>query len=54
MVSPDIKYGSLKLEKFINSIMWSGKKTIARSAVYDALELVKEKEKVDERRDRNY
>ncbi len=48
MVSPDIKYGSLKLEKFINSIMWSGKKTIARSAVYDALELVKEKEKVED------
>lgn len=48
IVSPDIKYGSTKLEKFINSIMWSGKKTIARSAVYDALDIVKEKEGVED------
>lgn len=48
MVSPDIKYGSLKLEKFINCIMWDGKKNTARSAVYDALDLVKEKEGVED------
>ncbi len=48
MVSPDIKYGSLKLEKFINCIMWDGKKNIARTAVYDALALVKEKEAVED------
>jgi small subunit ribosomal protein S7 len=48
IVSPDIKYGSLRLEKFINCIMWDGKKNIARTAVYDALEMVKEKEKVED------
>ncbi len=48
MVSPDIKYGSLKLEKFINCIMWDGKKNTARSAVYDALDIVKEKEAVED------
>jgi small subunit ribosomal protein S7 len=48
MVSPDIKYGSLKLEKFINCIMWDGKKNIARTAVYDALAIVKEKEAVED------
>ena len=48
IVSPDIKYGSLKLEKFINCIMWDGKKNIARSAVYDALDIVKEKEGVED------
>lgn len=48
MVTPDIKYGSLKLEKFINCIMWDGKKNTARTAVYDALEKVKEKEKVED------
>ncbi|MEK7228015.1 MAG: 30S ribosomal protein S7 [Patescibacteria group bacterium] len=48
IVTPDIKYGSLRLEKFINCIMWDGKKNTARSAVYDALEKVKEKEKVDD------
>jgi small subunit ribosomal protein S7 len=48
IVSPDIKYGSLKLEKFINCIMWDGKKNIARTAVYDALAIVKEKEGVED------
>jgi small subunit ribosomal protein S7 len=48
IVSPDIKYGSLKLEKFINCIMWDGKKNIARTAVYDALAIVKEKEAVED------
>ena len=48
IVTPDIKYGSLRLEKFINCIMWDGKKNTARSAVYDALEKVKEKEKVED------
>lgn len=43
MVKPDIKFGSLKLEKFINSIMWDGKKNTARKVVYDALDLVGEK-----------
>lgn len=48
IVTPDIKYGSLRLEKFINCIMWDGKKNTARSAVYDALEKIKEKEKVED------
>lgn len=48
MVSADIKYGSEKLEKFINSIMWDGKKTIARGIVYSALDIIKEKEKVED------
>jgi small subunit ribosomal protein S7 len=48
IVSEDIKYGSTKLEKFINSVMWDGKKNTARSIVYGALEIVKEKEKVED------
>jgi small subunit ribosomal protein S7 len=48
MASPDIKYSSVKLEKFINSIMWDGKKNTARSIVYGALDIVKEKEKVED------
>lgn len=44
MVSPDMKYGSEKLEKFINCIMWDGKKNTARAAVYGALDTIKEKE----------
>ncbi len=44
MVSPDIKFDSEKLQKFINCIMWDGKKDTARAVVYGALDIVKEKE----------
>ena len=41
--SPDPKYGSLVVAKFINRIMCEGKKATAESIVYDALDTVKEK-----------
>lgn len=47
IVKPDSKYDSLKVAKFINHIMDSGKKTVATSIVYDAFEIIKEKEKVE-------
>lgn len=47
IVKPDIKFDSLTLEKFINSIMWDGKKNTARTLVYDALDIVKEKQGVE-------
>jgi small subunit ribosomal protein S7 len=47
IVGPDSKYQSAVLNKFINSVMWDGKKTIAQGIVYDALEIVKEKESVE-------
>ncbi len=43
---PDIKYSSERLAKFINCIMWDGKKEVARGIVYRALDIIKEKEKV--------
>jgi small subunit ribosomal protein S7 len=46
-VAPDIKYGSARLEKFINLVMHDGKKSTARSVVYDALDIVKEKTKTE-------
>ena len=44
IVKPDIKFDSTTLEKFINSIMMDGKKNTARTVVYGALDIVKEKE----------
>lgn len=41
--TPDIVYNSTKLEKFINCIMWDGKKETARRVVYGALNIIKEK-----------
>jgi len=43
IVNPDFIYNSQKLEKFINYVMWSGKKETARKAVYQALDIIKEK-----------
>ncbi|HVV15162.1 MAG TPA: 30S ribosomal protein S7 [Candidatus Paceibacterota bacterium] len=47
IVGPDMKYNSVRVEKFINSVMWDGKKSTARKVVYDALEIIKEKAKTD-------
>ena len=40
-----MKYNSLRVEKFINSVMRDGKKSTARKVVYDALDAIKEKTK---------
>ncbi|MDO8517900.1 MAG: 30S ribosomal protein S7 [bacterium] len=47
IVQPDLKYQSVRVEKFINSVMWDGKKSTARRVVYDALEQIKEKTKTE-------
>jgi len=47
IVKPDIKYSSEQLEKFINSIMQDGKKNTARTIVYGALDIVKEKDSIE-------
>ncbi|MSR88408.1 MAG: 30S ribosomal protein S7 [Candidatus Margulisbacteria bacterium] len=41
--SPDSVHGSLVLSKFINKVMMSGKKSIARDIVYRALEILSQK-----------
>lgn len=42
-VGPDFIYNSQKLEKFINYVMWSGKKETARKVMYQAFDIIKEK-----------
>ena len=44
---PDAKYGSLTLAKFINFLMYDGKKTTAEKIIYSALDRIKEKTKED-------
>jgi len=39
-LSGDPKYGSLLASKFINCMMWDGKKTVAQEVFYDALDLI--------------
>jgi len=44
---PDAKYQSLVLSKFINFIMYGGKKAVAEKITYTALEQIKNKTKED-------
>lgn len=48
VLKPDREFDSEKLAKFINYIMWEGKKEGARKIVYGALLVIKEKEKVED------
>lgn len=46
-VHPDPKFGDLVLSKFMNSIMYEGKKSVAESIVYGALDRIQAKAKAD-------
>tara|TARA_B110000263_G_scaffold130666_1_gene113583 strand:+ start:61 stop:531 length:471 start_codon:yes stop_codon:yes gene_type:complete len=47
VIYSDPKYGSLVLSKFINFVMYDGKKAAAEKLIYDALKQVGEKTKED-------
>ena len=40
-INPDPKFGNLVVSKFMNSLMYDGKKSVATGAFYRAMELVK-------------
>jgi small subunit ribosomal protein S7 len=42
-VLPDPIYNSTLVEKFVNSMMWDGKKQVAQSLFYEAMEKVRER-----------
>ena len=44
-INPDPKFGDLVVTKFMNAIMMHGKKSVAESIVYGALDQVQEKTK---------
>ncbi len=45
-IKPDWKYDSEKISKLVNYVMYDGKKSVAERAVYNTLEIIKEKAKV--------
>jgi len=47
-LTPDLKYNSEVLAKFINYIMLDGKKDKARGIVYDAMDIIAKEAKTDE------
>ncbi|HEX6980553.1 MAG TPA: 30S ribosomal protein S7 [Alphaproteobacteria bacterium] len=46
-VLPDPKFGDTVLTRFMNCLMYSGKKSVAESAVYGALEHIEKRTKQD-------
>ena len=46
-VIPDAKFGDVILTKFMNSIMYDGKKSVAEAIVYGAFEVIEQKLKSD-------
>jgi small subunit ribosomal protein S7 len=39
----DAKFNSVEVTKFVNKLMWRGKKSVAESIFYDALDIVQKK-----------
>jgi small subunit ribosomal protein S7 len=42
-LKPDVRYNSLLASKFINCLMWDGKKATAQRVFYDALDQIKKR-----------
>jgi small subunit ribosomal protein S7 len=40
---PDPKYNDVLVQRFVNSVMWDGKKSLARKLVYRALDLMEKR-----------
>ena len=46
-ILPDPKFGNVVVSKFMNSIMYEGKKSVAETIVYGALDTIESKAKTD-------
>ena len=44
---PDPRYNSVFVAKFVNNLMWDGKKTVAQRVFYGAMSIIEEKTKED-------
>jgi small subunit ribosomal protein S7 len=47
-LKPDPTYNSKLVSKFINCMMWDGKKSVAQRVFYDAMDIISKKVKDDE------
>ncbi|MDO8354628.1 MAG: 30S ribosomal protein S7, partial [Aestuariivirga sp.] len=47
VINPDPKFGDLVVSKFMNNLMYEGKKSVAEGIVYGAFEKVQAKVKTD-------
>jgi small subunit ribosomal protein S7 len=44
-INPDPKFGNMVVSKFMNSVMYAGKKSVAESIVYGAFDIIESKTK---------
>jgi small subunit ribosomal protein S7 len=44
-IKPDPKYGELLISKFINNLIYDGKKSVTRGMVYSALDIIEDRTK---------
>ncbi len=47
VINPDPKFGDLTVSKFMNSLMYQGKKSVAETVVYGAFEVIRNKTRQD-------
>ncbi len=47
VIEPDVRFGNVKVEMFINRLMKGGKKSTARRVMYDAMEMIEARAKKD-------
>jgi small subunit ribosomal protein S7 len=52
-IMPDERFGSELVQKFINVVMWRGKKNVARKIVYDAIDVLIKKNGGDQNKGLN-
>lgn len=43
--SPDVRYGSVEVQSFINRVMKGGKKSVAQTQIYKAFDIMEERSK---------
>ena len=46
-IIPDAKYGDIVLTKFMNAVMYEGKKSVAEKIVYGAFDIIESRAKAD-------
>lgn len=49
IINPDSRFGSVRMQKLINVVMRRGKKNIARTIVYNAMNIIAKKQTSDEK-----
>ena len=42
-LKPDPKFNDILVSKFVNCVMYDGKKAVARNVIYDAFQLIEQK-----------